>query len=160
VRFGVREGGRQTGIYQKPNAIPPVDEVRSGRWLYRDCPMDPLPPIDTRTFFHYFWKHADHPVSCDKIFYDRLPKKLVTSMLRQSKGGTLNLGWGVHIIEGPNKPLIAWMVTAIVAASFAVALVYDIVRKNPDSGFGIGQWLVAVLTTALTALYFHLQDEV
>jgi hypothetical protein len=29
-----------------------------------------------------------------------------------------------------------------------------------DSGFAIGQWMVAVLTVSLSALYLSLEDEV
>ena len=70
----------------------------------------------------------------------------------------LPFGWGIHIIEGPNKPLLAWLATAILVLSFVVSLSYDIGYKNKESGFAIGQWMVAVLTTALTAIYFHLAD--
>ena len=72
----------------------------------------------------------------------------------------LQVGWGVHIIEGPNKPLIAWLATGILVSSFVVSLVYDIVLNNRESGFAIGQWMVAVLATILTAVYFHLADRV
>lgn len=79
-------------------------------------------------------------------------------MLLQTDPSKLHLGWGVHIIEGPNKPLLAWLATAILVLSFAVSLSYDIGFKNKESGFAIGQWMVAVLATALTAVYFHLAD--
>jgi hypothetical protein len=49
-------------------------------------------------------------------------------------------------------------VVAILVLSFIVALSYDIGYKNQDSGFAIGQWMVAVLTTVLAAIYFHLAD--
>ena len=68
------------------------------------------------------------------------------------------MGWGVHIIEGPNRPLLAWLATAIIFLSFAVSLAYDVGFKTRESGFAIGQWMVAGLGTALTALYFHLAD--
>lgn len=58
-------------------------------------------------------------------------------------------GWGVHVIEGPNKPLLAWSAAAILVIGFVVALAYDIALHNADSGFAIGQWMVAVLSTAL-----------
>lgn len=81
-----------------------------------------------------------------------------SSILLQCDPGKLQLGWGVHIIEGPNKPLLAWLATGILVLSFMISLVYDIVFKNKESGFAIGQWIVAVLSTALTAVYFHLAD--
>ena len=165
VRFGVHRGGFQTGIYEKPLAVPPAEEVNEQRYHYYECPLDPLPPIDPGTFFHYFWDHASHPESSghpgfDTLFFNRLPKKLGDSILKQADPGKLQLGWGVHIIEGPNKPLLAWLATGILVLSFITSLVYDVVLKNRESGFAIGQWIVAVLGTALTAMYFHLADLV
>ncbi|KAK3704978.1 hypothetical protein LTR37_013495 [Vermiconidia calcicola] len=163
VRFGVHRGGYQTGIYEKPLAVPPAAEVRDEKYHYHECPLDPLPPIDSRTFFHYFWEHASHPVTSgsqafDSLFFNRLPKKLGSSILVQTDLGKLQLGWGVHIIEGPNKPLLAWLATAILVLSFVISVSYDVGTKNRESGFAIGQWMVAVLATALTAVYFHLAD--
>lgn len=90
----------------------------------------------------------------------RLPKKLGSSIFLQRDPGSLNLGWGVHIIEGPNKPLIAWLGTVILIISFMVSIVYDLATKNKDSGFAIGQWIVAVLSTSLMALIYHLGETV
>jgi len=162
VRFAVQAGGKQIGIYDGPLAIPPASEVKAETWHYYQCPLDPLPPIDRRTFYHFFYSDpGEHPPTGnrarDLMYHDRLPKKLNTSMLLGQNAEDV-FGWGLHIIEGPNKPVIAWSATIIVAASFVVALVYDLVQRNGDSGFAIGQWLVAVLSAALTATYFHLED--
>lgn len=160
----MQKGGTQIGIYETPLAIPPETEFKQNRYHYHECPLDPLPPIDSRTFFHYFWEHASHPRSSgspafDTLFYNRLPKKLGTSMLLQPDPGKFHLGWGVHIIEGPNKPLLAWLATVILVLSFVASLSYDLVRKGEiESGFTIGSWLVGVLATTLGAVYFHLAD--
>ncbi|KAK5119222.1 hypothetical protein LTR85_007836 [Meristemomyces frigidus] len=163
VRFGVEQGGAQTGIYEHPLAIPPPAEIKGKRYHYYECPLDPLPPIDRRTFFHLLWAPAAHPPSASTrsgshlVFFNRLPKKLGDSILLQQDPDQLNLGWGVHIIKGPNKPAIAWSLTAFVVLSFVVSVVYDVVTRNKDSGFAIGQWLLGVLAAALTAIYFHFE---
>lgn len=162
VRFAVRAGGKQVGIYESPLAIPPETEVKARAWEYFKCPMDPLPPIDRRTFYHLFYSNLeDHSPSGsvvrDMMYYNRLPKKLNASILAGPSAGD-GFGWGVHIIEGPNKPVIAWFTAIILFVSFLVALLYDILRQNADSGFAIGQWVVAVLTAVMTATYFHLED--
>ncbi|KAH7078860.1 hypothetical protein BKA63DRAFT_488567 [Paraphoma chrysanthemicola] len=59
VRFSYFDAG-SVGIYDKPLSLPPEDEVKRGAYHYHECPMDPLPPIDHRTFFHYFWNHERH----------------------------------------------------------------------------------------------------
>jgi hypothetical protein len=53
VRFSVFGGGH-VGIYEKPMVLPPETDVRKGKWQYYECPLEPLPLIDSRTFFHYF----------------------------------------------------------------------------------------------------------
>lgn len=87
-----------------------------------------------------------------------MPKKLGTSVLNQSDASKLQLGWGVHIIEGPNKPVLAWSVAAVLVVSLSVSVVYDVTMKSGESGFAIGQWLVGVLATVLAAVYFHLSE--
>ena len=58
-------------------------------------------------------------------------------------------------IEGPNKALLLWIVCAILVLSGVVSVVYAVVMKSEEQGFGIGQWIVAVLSTALAALYYQ-----
>jgi hypothetical protein len=159
----VHRGGGFVGIYDLPLSIPPVEEVTARRYYYYECPLQPKLPMDTRTFFHYFWDHAlrqDHNdnTNFNTLFLNRLPKKLGESLLRQYDPSKMNMGWGVRIIEGPNKPVLAWLATLILVLSFLISLIYDLVAKNKESGFAIGQWIVAVLATALTAVYFHLAD--
>lgn len=151
------------GIYEKPLAIPPEAEVRTERYHYAECPLDTLPPMDSRTFFHYMMDHTRHKgLTCHQafkqLFYNRLPKKLGTSVLNQSDASKLQLGWGVHIIEGPDKPVLAWSVAAVLVVSLSVSVVYDVTMKSGESGFAIGQWLVGVLATVLAAVYFHLSE--
>lgn len=144
--------------YMKPLSIPPEVEVEQSRYDYFECPLDPLPPIDHRTFYHYFWNHESHSYSSSDLFLKRLPKKLNTSMREQSIYVGLNLGWGLHIIEGPNKPLLSIYVIAILLISFVTSVVYSAVMKTQERGFGIGQWMVATLSAVLAAVYFHLAE--
>lgn len=159
VRFGVQQRGVETGIYESPRAMPPAVEVKEGRYHYHECPLEDMPPIAKETFFHYFRKpHKTDPART--VFTTRMPKKLGSSIFCQYDPDKLQFGWGMHIIEGPNKPLIAWLAAAIVMLRFIVSVVYDISMKNKDSGFAIGQWMLAVLATSLASLYFHLADAV
>ena len=66
-------------------------------------------------------------------------------------------GWGVHIVQGPNRPMLAWATVAIVVLSFMVSLVYNKLSDARDSGFALGQWMMAVGATSLAAVYFHLE---
>ncbi|KAF2815169.1 uncharacterized protein BDZ99DRAFT_191738 [Mytilinidion resinicola] len=158
VRFGVVDSHR-VGVYDKPMAIPPHQKVKEQHYHYRECPLDPLPPIDYRTFFHYFWNHEQHAGSQSRLFFDRMPKKLHSSILKQSVPNELTLGWGVHIIEGPNKPLLSLCLCVILVLSFVVSVVVALAMKTQESGFGIGQWMVATLSAALAAVYYHLAES-
>ncbi|KAF2422384.1 hypothetical protein EJ08DRAFT_481465 [Tothia fuscella] len=159
VRFHVSDRHR-VGIFRdKKLAVPPVGEVSAGRYHYYECPLEPEEPIDHRTFLHYFWKHESHHNDPCDFWLNRMPKKLHESILKQSAATGPQMGWGVHIIEGPNKPVIACIFAFFVILSFLVSVICAIVMKTQESGFGIGQWMVAALSAMATAFYFHLTES-
>ncbi|KAF1952222.1 hypothetical protein CC80DRAFT_182536 [Byssothecium circinans] len=157
VHFGVQAGHRVGFFAGSP--LPSEDVIASKRYEYNLQPPVP-PPIDSRTFLHYFWKHSTHSQSTSARYVDRLPKKLGQSLIWELGTDELREGWGIHILEGPNKAVICWALLAVLAASFGVSLGYDLIMRSGDSGFAIGQWMVATLTVSLSALYFSLEDEV
>jgi len=79
-------------------------------------------------------------------------------MREQEQFGQLNLGWGVPIIEGPNTRLMSVCLFLIVLLSFAVSVGFSVATRAQESGFGIGQWMVASFTVGLSAVYFHVVD--
>jgi hypothetical protein len=111
-----------------------------------------------QTFYQYFYRHEPDCASRSVLFCDRLPKKLGASITMTTGADELAFGWGVHIIEGPNKPVLAGLVAVILVVSFMVSVSYDLSTGNKDSGFAIGQWVVGVLSAILTAVYFHFQE--
>jgi hypothetical protein len=76
-------------------------------------------------------------------------------MMSMSAADKLEFGWGIHIIEGPNKPVLALLVAVIITLSFATSVTNHVYMHNTDSGFAIGQWIVGTLTTILAAIYYH-----
>ncbi len=157
VHFGVQAGHRV--IFFSSDPLPSEDEITAKRYEYNLQPPVP-PPMDSRTFLHYFYKHNTHSHSTSAKYVNRLPKKLGDSLTHALGIDDLRPGWGIHIIEGPNKVAICWALMIILIASLAVSIGYDIIAKSGDSGFAIGQWMVAALTVALSALYFSLEDDV
>ncbi|KAF3001373.1 hypothetical protein E8E13_006616 [Curvularia kusanoi] len=157
VHFGVQTGERVSFFSSDP--LPPEDVITAKRYEYDLQPPVP-PPIDSRTFLHYFYKHGAHSHSTSAKYVNRLPKKLGDSLTRSLGADDLLEGWGIHIIEGPNKVAICWALMAVLAASLAVSIVYDFLTRSGESGFAIGQWMVAALTVGLSALYFSLEDDV
>ena len=158
VRFGYQIAAGQTDIYQPLGAIPPCEEVREQRYHYSECPLQALPPMPRQTFYQYFHRHEPDCASRSTLFCDRLPKKLGASITTATGLDNLVFGCGMHIIEGPNKPVLASSVAIILGVSFVVSVLYDVYTGNKDSGFAIGQWIVAVLSALLAAVYFHLQE--
>jgi len=159
VRFGIHIDAQRTDIYEKPDTLPPVEEVKEKRYHYFECPLVPLPPMPRQTFYQYFNRHPLTCTSKSRLWSDRLPKKLGSSMVKLASSDKLEFGWGAHIIEGPNKPLLASLVAVILILSLAVSTFYDAYKGIADSGFAIGQWMVAVLSAVLAAVYFHLQEQ-
>lgn len=157
VHFGVQAGNRVSFFSSDP--LPPEDEIAAKRYEYSLNPPVP-PPMDSRTFLHYFYKHEEYSHSTNAKWVNRLPKKLGDSLIRSLGVDDLLGGWGIHIIEGPNKVAICWALMIVLIASLGVSISYDLVTKSGDSGFAIGQWMVAALTVGLSALYFSLEDDV
>lgn len=161
VHFSVQKRYR-VGIYGKPLVIPPEDEVKAERYHYWECPLKPQLPMDHRTFLHYMntYKHGNTTdprgitVHRDATFLNRLPKKVGCSIFMNQQS-SLEFGWGVHIIEGANKVALSWATFICLALSFVVSLLYCHFWHTQEQGFGIGQWMVAVLAAAMAALYFH-----
>ena len=146
----------RVGLRDGPLALPPKEELDNRTYQYF-CPY-PLgpPPMTSQEFLHYFNYHAQgHPES---IYLERLPKKLGVPLTGAQLQSTAH-GWGIHIIEGPNRVLLTWCCVGILIISFVISLVYAVVMKTQEQGFGIGQWMVATLSAMLMALYFQWEED-
>ncbi|KAH7356024.1 hypothetical protein BKA66DRAFT_474359 [Pyrenochaeta sp. MPI-SDFR-AT-0127] len=157
VHFGVQTDSHVDFFNTDP--LPTEDVLATKRYEYN---LDPpiLPPMTSRNFLHYFYKHSSFSHIIDAKWMARLPKKLGESLVRDIGVNELREGWGIQILEGPNKVVISWAAMALIVLSFLVSLVYDLCMKGGDSGFAIGQWMVAGLAVGLSAVWFGLEDEV
>ena len=56
----VRKGADlyRVGIYDKPKALPPEDQVRSGKYEYSPVPLLPDTPISSNEFLHFLSEHT------------------------------------------------------------------------------------------------------
>ena len=89
-------------------------------------------------------------------FLNRLPKKIGCSIFAVGdEMDQISYGWGVHIIEGPNKTAMGWTLVTGVLLSFVISVLYAMAAKSQEQGFGIGQRLIAVVATVMGALYFQ-----
>lgn len=105
----------------------------------------------------------------------RLPKKLNTSILDEVQRSTRNrsataqlaqeneqddivFGSGVHVLEGLNHTALCIILTLSVAVAFLVSCLMVGLAKTEEQGFGVGQFLIAIMLGVMSAIYFALQD--
>jgi len=133
--------------------------VKQKKYEYEKCPLDDLPPMDHRTFLHYMNEHDGNGAQnhSDAQWLPRLPKKMGPSILL-GRPSEIPFGWGVHIIEGPNKQVMALATCLGLLVVFLLSLMYAVVAKTEEQGFGIGAFFVAELTVGITAMYYHAME--
>jgi hypothetical protein len=91
-----------------------------------------------------------------------MPKKLGRSLLDIRRTSEIEkdvVGWGVHIIEGPNRARITLLTVVVVGVSLIVPLIYTVMTKDISGGYAIGAWIVAAWTAILTALFYQWMEE-
>jgi hypothetical protein len=71
----------------------------------------------------------------------------------------LAFGWGVHILDGPNHAVLGLLLCIGVAVAFVVSGMVVGFAKTQEQGFGIGNFLLAILASLMAAVYFRLQDK-
>ena len=106
-----------------------------------------MPP---HIFMHYLNSSFPHKKA---IWLHRLPRKL-HSRITQS-GDELPIGWGIHIIEGTNRPLLFWFSFVVVIFSLIVSSIWAGIRKDIQGAFGIGAWIVAIPGVTTMAMHFR-----
>jgi len=145
-------------IRSEPPSIPPEEEVRARKYEYSPCPLIPQPPVPSKAFLHYLNFHATEGTLRGRKWFNRFPKKLERSLLDVRRTTEIEkdvIGWGVHIIEGPNLIWITLFTLIVVIISGIVSVVYSIAMNDVSGGFGIGAWIIAFWVALVTALYFQ-----
>lgn len=125
--------------------IPPEREVKAGNYVYLPCPMDEI-PIDSNLFMHHFYRPASqHP---DALWGERLPWRLGPSLVPMAKG------WGVHLVERPDWPLFAAIMSLCSLLSGMIAGIYSWKTGDHSTGVAIGAWLTGIQAMGITAMLF------
>lgn len=155
------EEHQRADISFDPPVIPPPHEVAARNYEYTPCPLTTRP--SPQTFLHY-----RECTTCltsrekKKKLFRRLPKKLSQGLLDiYLRAGPEEdvLGWGVLVVEGPNKAAITMLSAVMLTLSVAVAVVYTSVTRDASSGFTIGSFVVTIWVTWVTALYYHWKEN-
>ena len=159
MKFTVEEHQR-ADISFDPPIIPPPNEVIARNYEYTPCPLTTRP--SAQTFLHY-----RDCTSCiksrekKKKLFRRLPKKLSRGLLDVYLHAPPDedvLGWGVLIIEGPNKLVITMLGSVMLTLSVVVSVIYTSISKDASSGFTVGSFLVAIWVSWMTAFYYYCKD--
>ncbi len=172
------------GIHGKPSEYPPQEEVDKRHYHYR-CPKVLMP---ANLFLRFLRRprggHSRDGPSRD-TWLQRLPKKLSASILDEvrRRGPTRHrarsanaqlaqetikedeeeddivFGWGVHILEGPNHAGLSLILALGIGVAFLVSCLVVGLAKMEEQGFGVGQFLVAIVLGGMAAVYFALEDR-
>ena len=157
VRFRLVPVGMmvQPWYFSSPS-IPPEPEVKVKKtYHYQPCPQDDVDLTGLReSMMHSLLNPGPH---LDNFWLDRFPKKLREGLVYRSGRAEENTGWGIHIVQGPNAALRAWLILVVTIAGGLLGIVYSVVCKDTGGGFGIASWVIAVL--ALTVKYLELKPR-
>lgn len=65
-------------------------------------------------------------------------------------------GWGIHVIEGPNREVIFWIIIASISASLLAGILWGSLAKDIQGGTGLGAFSMALPPALLAAFLFRL----
>ena len=138
----------------KRPSVPDPKDAQQYKYVFDPMPMDE-PPMDARTFNHYF--HKPHPADDTNVWITRFPQLCDTSLFYNNE--RLAKGWGIEIIEDRNWRLFVCANVLALLASGAVAAVFSYTKDDRLTGVAIGAWLSTVQTLGITALLWHWTDQ-
>lgn len=108
-------------------------------------------------FMHYFKYGWPDNVHKNKYWLERLPRKLKTRVIDSPNIPTE--GWGIHVIEGPNRPVIFWITMGTVFASIIAGVLWSSLHSDIQGGMGLGSMIIAVPPVIMAAFLFKLTGE-
>ncbi|KAL9087902.1 MAG: hypothetical protein Q9165_006464 [Trypethelium subeluteriae] len=144
-----RDGHSATASVMK-TAVPTEEEAAQYKYTFDPIPMDE-PPMDPRTFNHYF--RYPHEADTDATWIERFPKLEDVSLYWN--GPKLAKGWGIEITEERNWMLFVCATLIGLLISGTVAGLCAHFMHNISAGLAIGSWLSAVQSLANAALFLH-----
>jgi hypothetical protein len=131
----------------KSQVLPPDHEVlQTKTYHYHPCPPDAdfvcyIPNL------HQIFEPGEHLGL--GFWQRRTPKKLHTR-IAFSYGIDPVIGWGLHIVEGPNW--VAFLVASqlVLLLTLSLVVLYSALTEDVSAGFGIGSYVVTSWTAILT----------
>ena len=96
-------------------------------------------------------------ISTRAVWFPRITHKLSRPMAEETT--VLPAGWGIHIVEGPNRSLIAWILFLVTGLIFIGGTAIAVGTKQYMS---FGSFLFSILALAssfITSKYFEQKDK-
>ncbi|KAL7790666.1 hypothetical protein V8C43DRAFT_285140 [Trichoderma afarasin] len=145
VRFtlwNLRHG--YVSVCDRPNSMPPNSCID-----YEFIP----PPMPPEVFVHYL-EHGDGDLSPNRYTWlPRLPKRRNHKVV---DCGEATEGWGIHVIEGPNRTAVFWIVMATISISVIASVLWTTLKGDIQGGMGLGALIVALPPAIMAAFLFRL----
>ncbi|KAJ6028867.1 hypothetical protein N7540_004443 [Penicillium herquei] len=140
----------------KTREFPPKAEVQAGRYLYAPVPMEDVEFSDIP--LQHLLKPGLHT---DKFWITTFPKKLQDLLVRlPGNNGHRVIGWGIRMNESLNWVVILPSILIMLLAIGVGVILYAAITSDNSSAFGLGAFLMAMLTVYLTYQYFAWEDNV
>jgi hypothetical protein len=94
------------------------------------------------------------------FWQNRTPKKL-HSRIDFVGGGRPVIGWGLHVVEGPNWAAFFVVSQLLLLATLGLAVLYAALARDVSAGFGMASYVMTAWTAVLTlyALGFALETR-
>ena len=109
-----------------------------------------MPP---EIFIHYL-DHREGDLNPAR--HDWLPRLPMRLGKRVVDGDEACYGWGIHVIEGPNREVIFWVILAITLVSVLACVLWAELRDDMQGATGLGALIVALPPAVLAAFLFRL----
>lgn len=117
-----------------------------------DYACDP-PLMPPEVFIHYL-EHGEGDLNpCHNEWLGPLPKRLHDRVIDSTSPC---FGYGIHIIEGPNREGIFWITICITTVVLLASVVWAILMKDVQGGFGLGAMMIASYMALLSSFLYRL----
>lgn len=152
--WNLRQG--YISVCNKPDSPESIPTGHLSGYEYTPEPLATLPPVPREIFIHYLNHNEHDPHNGKRIWIPRLPRRLKNRVIDDGEGCS---GWGIHVIEGPNRKVISLIMMITIFGSIIAAVIWSIVRHDVPGGATLGAFIVALPATHLAILLFFLATD-
>lgn len=99
------------------------------------------------------WHFRQRGPHLEYFWYDTVPKKVDGGLFRPPGTRGSVVGYGIRINERLNASLVLrWLLVALILTGASV-VIYAVCTRDNSSAFGLGAYLIAVLTVYVSLQY-------